>query len=462
MIRILEMGIWGSILILFVLLFRILLRKRSKLYSYMLWMLVLIRLLCPFSLESSISLQPELKGKTAAVPMVSTAWIEKSSQPAEAENNFSETETGDGVTVPAAQKAGALLLIWHCGMFAVSGYFLRQYIRIRRITSSAIHGEDNIWWCDEIESPFVTGVFWPKIYLPYGISEENISYVLQHEKMHIRHKDALICLAGLAALCLHWWNPLVWYAVTIMKRDMEFFCDEAVLNANHGKCRKEYAAALLNFGMKRSGYKAALFFGESHTEQRIIHILHTSVINHETVLRALVLTLLMSALFLTIPQSSIRVSGMFADGYERNGRIEGIDKIRQLKTDDTTDEMEHICGISETEYRTFLSEFQENLMRDNRKKIAEMLFYPQIYTDGSKDITICGSEEFLTYYDKIFTEEQTNNITKWSSEEVQYNWQGIFLGAGNIWMQSLNGQIYITAVRGENASVEWKPVDSMQ
>lgn len=462
MIRILEMGIWGSILILFVQLFRILLRKRSKLYSYVLWTLVLVRLLCPFSLESSLSLQPELAGKSAAVSLVGTGWIEKGSRPAEVENNFSEAEAGDSVAVPAARKAGALLFIWHCGMLAVSIYFLRQYIRIRRITSSAIHGEGNIWWCDEIESPFVMGVFRPKIYLPYGMPEESISYVLQHEKMHICHRDALICLAGLAALCLHWWNPLVWYAMIKMKRDMEFFCDEAVLNANNGKCRKEYAATLLNFEMKRSGYEVALFFGESHTEQRIVHILHTSVINRGTVLRALALTLVMSALFLTIPQSSIRVSGMFADGYERNGRIEAIDKIRQLQTNDTTDEMEHICGISAMEYLAFLHEFQENLMQDNREKIAEMFFYPQTYTDDSQNITLGDSEAFLTYYDKIFTEQQKKDITKWSSEEAQYNWQGIFLGAGNVWVQSLNGQIYITAVRGQNASVEWKPFDSMQ
>ncbi len=175
-------------------------------------------------------------------------------------------ESGRGI---AGQLPGALAAAYIAGVGFVFCVCAAQYWGLKRKTAAAVREEGRIWRSENIDTPFVAGIFRPKIMLPYHIGGDEARYILRHEAMHIRHRDPLICLLGLLCVCLHWWNPLVWLAYCKMNQDMEMCCDEAVLRKEPKEERVAYAKALFAFAGKRSGLFALPAFGESHTEKRI-------------------------------------------------------------------------------------------------------------------------------------------------------------------------------------------------
>ncbi len=118
-------------------------------------------------------------------------------------------------------------LLWVLLFFSFR--YLLQFRRVGRALKTAVHREGNVWECDGFSSPFVMGCFKPKIYIPFSIPEEQRSHIIRHESMHIRHLDPFLCCFAVLAICIHWWNPFLWYAIGKMKQDIELFCDESVL-----------------------------------------------------------------------------------------------------------------------------------------------------------------------------------------------------------------------------------------
>lgn len=279
-----SMGIQSCMLILFVLLIRAVFQKYPKIYSYGLWLLVLFRLLCPVFIESSLSLQPDLRNSVLAQD------TRQQSDFLSLQNlNLDETKNGNSQHTTLQKNPFGFLAhcgitfqnlyfflkkIYLAGVFAATGIFIFQYLRIRKTVAFAIREKENIFLCEHISSPFVMGIVRPNIYLPYHISEEEKKYILKHELVHIRHKDTLIRFLGIISCCLHWWNPLVWYAVHIMNQDMEMFCDETVMAYASLRERKAYSAALLHFSMQQSGLSITLPFGETNTEKRVKNMLN--------------------------------------------------------------------------------------------------------------------------------------------------------------------------------------------
>lgn len=271
--RALNMSLTGSIVIAVVLLARLLLRRAPKIYSYMLWAVVLFRLLCPISLSAGLSVLKPLPVTTTqglstvtyrpvepVIPASGEIGQEKARpEPAEAV----KAETGDQTMTLAAA-------VWLTVGGALAGCSLAQYTVLRRKLREAVPYRGEILLSDKIRTPFVMGVLSPKIYLPWDTPQEERRFIIAHERQHIHRGDPLWKLLGYAALCVHWFNPLVWLAFFLGGKDMEMSCDEAVLNRLGEDIRADYSQALLRLAThKRLIAGMPLAFGEGETKGRV-------------------------------------------------------------------------------------------------------------------------------------------------------------------------------------------------
>ena len=241
-----NMSLTASAVILAVLLARLLLRRTPKVFSYALWAVVLFRLLCPVSVSSTVSLMGALGAPaqergtlTSAVEYVpaSAAALSPGARPAPAEGlgEISGTASAPSPAAPADRPSAAPDLlaamagVWLTGAALLLLSSLTSMLRLRRRLVGAVRLRDNIYLADRIPSPFVMGLLRPRIYLPSTLKESERGYILLHEQHHIRRRDHLAKLLAFLALCIHWFNPLVWLAFILSGRDMEMSCDEAVV-----------------------------------------------------------------------------------------------------------------------------------------------------------------------------------------------------------------------------------------
>ena len=275
-LTILNMSITASYVILFVMAIRLLLKKSPKIFSYVLWLPVLFRLLCPLSLKGFFSLVPN---KTQAI---SQSIISGANSGAEAETEF----IGQAVKAtlppgPAASSSQAIWTwtsigsaVWIGGILLLLSYSLFAVFRLSIKLKNAKLLKGNIYEISEIKTPFVFGIFKPKIYIPNKLSEKEKSYIIRHEETHIKRLDHIIKPLAFLALCLHWLNPLVWAAFLLMSQDMELSCDESVIKQMGSEIKKEYSSSLLSFSAERGlGLGCPLSFGESNPRGRIKNIL---------------------------------------------------------------------------------------------------------------------------------------------------------------------------------------------
>ncbi len=286
---ILDMTITGSIVILVVLAARLALKRMPKILSYCLWAAVLFRLLCPVSISLPVSAVPEVPSVKENYTLSDTR-VDISDVGQAAYDAFQGAVIGIDrpITVPVVDRtpAGnvtkevtidywelAVLLgqyAWLLGIAVMAVISLVSYIKLRKLLAEAVRLNGNIYQVDNIPSPFVMGLLRPKIYLPSGLTEQEKEYILLHEQHHIHRGDHIIKAVSYAALCLHWFNPLVWIAFTLSGRDMEMSCDEAVLKKLGGEVRADYSDSLLRFSVGRTTISGApLAFGEGDAGKRI-------------------------------------------------------------------------------------------------------------------------------------------------------------------------------------------------
>jgi len=298
-LKILNMSITASWIILAVLALRLLLRKAPKKYSYALWSVVAFRLCCPVSFRAAFSLlgllnfgrKPAVSG--AAIPAVPAGSqpsgemvyvpsdIGYARQPEVHIGSEAVSEVISGSLPPASPMTSinpmqVLLFlaaaIWCAGMAALVLYSVISWLRLRYRLRKATWMAENVWQSEQVGSPFIFGLIKPKIYMPYHLDSETLRYVLEHERYHLKHGDHLIKVFAFLLLTVHWFNPLCWLAFYLMGKDMEMRCDEAVLQKNGGI--KPYGTALLSFAANRRFPLAGpLAFGESGVKSRIKNIL---------------------------------------------------------------------------------------------------------------------------------------------------------------------------------------------
>ena len=292
-IKILNMSLTAGIVICIVLLMRFLLRRIPKIFSYILWMVVLFRLLCPVSFSSAMSFFNILRvpsaqqGEIAYIPE-NIGYME---QPAlnlpvpAIENAVNDSLPPASVEASVNPMQIVLWLggcVWLSGIIIMTLYGVLSYWKLRRKLKEAVWEEDNIYITKATKIPFVCGFFAPRIYLPAQFASDKLSeteqkekrYILLHEQIHIKRRDYIWRLVGYFALCIHWFNPLVWLAFFLSGKDIEMSCDEAVVRALGESVKKEYSASLLSFASgRRIRLDIPLAFVKGETGSRIKNVL---------------------------------------------------------------------------------------------------------------------------------------------------------------------------------------------
>ena len=291
--QLLSMALTALPVMAVVLLVRLLLRKAPKKYSYALWLVVAFRLVCPVAISTDVSIIPqELSSGTMVAEWKDTytedtwvipadsvyydAAVTAGRQPVTnesgqtyvvaAEDQLREPDTVFGSVIPVAS------VIWLLGLMVSLGYILWSVFRLRKQVATAVRREWNVWECDGIPTPFVLGLFWTRIYIPFHLSEEERAYVLAHEQYHIRHLDHWAKALALGILAVYWWNPAVWLCWVLFCRDMEMRCDEAVLAKLGEDVKRGYSLSLVSFALDRR-FPMALAFGEHDAAKRVKNVL---------------------------------------------------------------------------------------------------------------------------------------------------------------------------------------------
>ena len=286
--KLFNMSLTASVVICIVLVLRLILKKVPKVVSYALWSVVLFRLLCPISIESDFSFFNLLDTPTKDSGTVSSVieYIPENivhteypsvTMPIPGISNVINEALPQGqeqlVADPLEAPTSFATYIWMIGILVMVIYSIVSYIRLHQTLLSSVKLHDNIFLADSISSPFVMGLIRPKIYLPSSLSEKERDYIILHEQHHIRRGDHVVKLLSFIALCLHWFNPLVWVAFIQSGKDMEMSCDEAVLRKLGEEIRVDYSASLISLATGRRIIAGApLAFGEGNTEGRIKNI----------------------------------------------------------------------------------------------------------------------------------------------------------------------------------------------
>jgi beta-lactamase regulating signal transducer with metallopeptidase domain len=285
-LKVLNMSITATYVLIAVLILRLLLKRAPKWISYILWGVLLFRLVCPVSFSSAFSLFNFLNAPVAGsggIEYISKAngltVVPQISSDADYFGKTVSPIVSHAVEATSVEPMQLFLSIgtwvWLAGIVVMLIYSVVSYLWLKRRVSTATHLNGNVFETDEISSPFVCGFFKPKIYLPVGINETEREYVLLHERTHILRKDHIIKPIAFFALSIHWFNPFMWLAFCLMSRDMEMSCDERVVCELDREGKVRYSETLLRLAMRRPILAGSpLAFGESTTKSRIKNVLH--------------------------------------------------------------------------------------------------------------------------------------------------------------------------------------------
>lgn len=285
--KVLNMSLTASFVIFLVLAARFILRKSPKVFSYALWAVVLFRLLCPVSIPSPVSLLglldapvAQTEGFTTSVAYIPYEVVEEAGVPPEQFPALSQDAPAQAPVRPAKSPlqptkhplsaAQILTYIWLAGVALMGLAGVGSCVRFRRHLTGAMQVQGNLYLVDHIDSAFVAGLIRPKIYLPSDIPLNRMGYIIAHEQQHIRRLDHVTKHLSFAALCIHWFNPLVWAAFILAGKDLEMSCDEAVIRQLGEDIRADYSASLLALATGRRIIAGTpLAFGEGDTKERI-------------------------------------------------------------------------------------------------------------------------------------------------------------------------------------------------
>lgn len=323
-VTLLTMSIGAAWLILIVLFLRLLLRQAPKWVNCVLWGFAALRLVCPYVPESRFSLMPGVfrmqnrYGSAADLTLAQTPVIVGNPTQNVIEGAGAAGLTGipTGAGAVATGFGGELFqqilsvgsILWLIGVLVMLGYAVYSYLRVRRQVSEAIWLRDNLWICDQVKSPFILGLFRPKIYLSSGMEEAQLPYVIAHEQAHLRRGDQWWKPLGFVLFMIHWYNPFVWVAYILFCRDLELACDESAVRDLTLEERKSYSYALLSCSMQRRLVTVCpLAFGEVGVKKRVKEVLNYKKPSFWILLAAVVVCVIVAVCFLTNPKDGTTV-----------------------------------------------------------------------------------------------------------------------------------------------------------
>ena len=320
-----NLSLTASWLVLAILALRLLLRRAPRWSFCLLWGLVALRLMFPFSLESPFSLIPSAQPLPQDILYTAAPQIQSGIPAVNSIVNPILQETLSPAVEASVNPTQVLSFlfsrIWLVGMAFLLLYALVNTLLLKRHLSTATLLEDNIRQSECVGSPFVLGLFRPVIYLPYHIPDQDLAYVLAHERSHIRRLDHWWKLLGFVLLAIYWFNPLMWVAYLLFCRDMEGACDEKVIRTLNLEERRGYSTALLNCSIRRRPVAPCpLAFGESGVKNRVKSVMHYKTPAFWIVVIALIACEAAALCFLTSPKEPTVYDVLTQDGYEVLGQ----------------------------------------------------------------------------------------------------------------------------------------------
>lgn len=315
-LKLLNLSISASWLVLAVLVLRLISKRSPKWVNVLLWGIVALRLVLPFSIESALSLIPSAETVSPAAVQFAPAptitsgvsVIDNAVNPSLSEH-FSAVPTASVNPLHVWTEIAGL--VWLIGLGAMLLYALVSYLRLRRRVSVSLCVRENIYLCDAISSPFILGVVKPHIYLPSTLDEVQRQNVLSHERAHLTRRDHWWKPLGFALLAVYWFNPVLWLAYTLLCRDIELACDERVIRTMDESAVKTYSTVLLACSIPRKAViTCPLAFGEVGVKERVKNALHYKKPAFWVVAASVAVCVVMAVCFLTNPPTDTDAAGL--------------------------------------------------------------------------------------------------------------------------------------------------------
>ena len=306
-LKIINMSISASWLILAVLILRLVLKQAPKWVNVLLWGIVAVRLICPFSFKSALSLIPSAETFPEKIISGPSFDIQTGISPVDNRiNDYLGDWYFEGVTVPANNGNNImtiLTIVWTIGILLLVAYTVISYWRLHREIDIAVRCKDNIFQSENVSSPFVLGIINPRIYLPFSMNEQDLEHVVAHEQAHIRRKDHWWKPLGFLLLTIYWFNPLMWLAYVLLCRDIELACDEKVIKKLGNEQRADYTQALVACSVNRRMIAACpLAFGEVGVKDRVKSVMNYKKPAFWGVVLAVIACVIVAVCFLTNPK----------------------------------------------------------------------------------------------------------------------------------------------------------------
>ena len=315
-LKLLNLSISASWLVLAVLVLRLVSKRSPKWVNVLLWGIVALRLVLPFSIESALSLIPSAETVSPAAvqfdpaPTITSgvSVIDNAVNPSLSEHFAAVPTASVNPLYVWAYLAG---WVWLIGLGAMLLYALGSYLRLRRRVRVSLPIQDHIYLCDAISSPFILGVVKPRIYLPSGLDEVQRQNVLAHEQAHLARRDHWWKPLGFALLAVYWFNPVLWLAYTLLCRDIELACDERVIRTMDESAVKTYSTVLLACSMPRKTViTCPLAFGEVGVKERVRNALHYKKPAFWVVAASVAVCVVVAVCFLTDPPTDTDAAGL--------------------------------------------------------------------------------------------------------------------------------------------------------
>lgn len=454
--KLLNMSLTGSVAIICVLLLRLLLKKAPKVISYCLWAVVLFRLLCPVSITSGLSLFGLLDAPSTTSAVIGTSSIEyvpenivhtelpevkiPISGVSETINSMLPQGQEQLVAEPLEAPVAIGTFVWLLGVLGMAVYSVIAYVRLKKKLLIASPLKDNIWLADEITTPFVMGLIRPRIYLPSDTEENQMPYLILHEKHHIRRGDHIFKALAFLALSIHWFNPLVWVAFVYANKDMEMSCDEAVVKELGDHILADYTASLLSLATGKTIIAGVpLAFGEGDTKGRIRNLAHWKKPAFWAVLMAVIACIVLGVGLLTNPEKE-NASVDNEDGYYLLIGAEGVESI-EVATAYTSGGVENADGSAfRVGEKVWLEQLQGIIDLRGVTITAlgaegEIIYHISVPENATAEVVadIVGSDPWLlvptTFEIPVDDEVEENvpSVVKWTfSPMMSATWHGAF------------------------------------
>lgn len=425
--KLLNMSITASVVIVFVVIARLFLRKAPKIFSYVLWSVVIFRLVCPYSFTIPFSLlnltNPKSveNGTVVYVPedIVHMGEPEVSVPVPVVGADISETINE---TLPrGSEQAGAdpwelpvtvMTYVWLSGILCMAGYSAVSVVKLKKKLVGAVKLKDNIWIADHVYTSFVMGIFLPRIYLQSGLSPREQEFVILHERIHIKRCDHLVKIFFWLVLMLHWFNPLAWLSYVLCMKDMEMSCDESVMKNMKDDVRADYSQTLLSLAAGNKAFAGTpLFFGEGDIKSRIKNVLNYKKPEVWVIAAGIIMSVVLCLWFMGNPADDNSDPGL-TDTQTK----EGYPELNLSGEDDEWIEHTEEILREELESLEFISEANVTITPGNSRNMV--------------NISVVPAE------DDALSDEQKNNIIEYVKDIVpNVNERTILIKASsqNVW-----------------------------